>query len=225
MFDQWTQDRSDLLIKLRGEGLSATEIAREMGGGITRNAVLGRAKRMGLAKPSGTKVRWTAELSERLEILFRQGLSFSQIALQLDAGASRDAAIARARLLGLSRDRIIRDPAPRPHKTTRITRTNGNSNTMRVTEGLVHDEPALRCVEIESRNLTVLDLKPGDCRYPHGEGSEIRMCGHPAIEGRSYCAPHLALCTGPKRTLSDRDYYLAKSKQREEQRESMGLAS
>lgn len=47
----WTQERSDLCVKLYNEGLSCSVIAGRLGG-ITRNAVIGKLHRLGL---SGTR--------------------------------------------------------------------------------------------------------------------------------------------------------------------------
>jgi len=44
----WTDTRVELLTKLWADGLSASQIAAELGG-ITRNAVIGKAHRLGLA--------------------------------------------------------------------------------------------------------------------------------------------------------------------------------
>ena len=44
----WTDDRVEILTKLWGEGLSASQIARELGD-VTRNAVIGKVHRLGLA--------------------------------------------------------------------------------------------------------------------------------------------------------------------------------
>ncbi len=44
----WTDDRVDLLKKLWSEGLSASQIAAELGG-VTRNAVIGKVHRLGLS--------------------------------------------------------------------------------------------------------------------------------------------------------------------------------
>ncbi|PHR57169.1 MAG: GcrA cell cycle regulator [Robiginitomaculum sp.] len=44
----WTDDRVETLKKLWTEGLSASQIAREMGG-VTRNAVIGKVHRLGLS--------------------------------------------------------------------------------------------------------------------------------------------------------------------------------
>ncbi|MBI1251294.1 MAG: GcrA cell cycle regulator [Alphaproteobacteria bacterium] len=44
----WTDDRVALLRKLWAEGLSASQIAKQLGG-VTRNAVIGKVHRLGLA--------------------------------------------------------------------------------------------------------------------------------------------------------------------------------
>jgi GcrA cell cycle regulator len=44
----WTDERVELLKKLWAEGLSASQIAAELGG-VTRNAVIGKVHRLGLA--------------------------------------------------------------------------------------------------------------------------------------------------------------------------------
>jgi len=53
----WTDDRVEILTKLWAEGLSASQIAKQLGG-VTRNAVIGKVPRLGLsgrAKPSRPK--------------------------------------------------------------------------------------------------------------------------------------------------------------------------
>jgi GcrA cell cycle regulator len=44
----WTKDRIELLKKMWGEGLSASQIAAELGG-VSRNSVIGKVHRLGLA--------------------------------------------------------------------------------------------------------------------------------------------------------------------------------
>ncbi len=51
----WTEERIELLTKLWTEGLSASQIAAELGEGATRNAVLGKAHRLGLAQGDGKR--------------------------------------------------------------------------------------------------------------------------------------------------------------------------
>jgi len=45
----WTDDRVAVLEKLWGEGKTAAEIAKELGEGVTRNAVIGKAHRLKLS--------------------------------------------------------------------------------------------------------------------------------------------------------------------------------
>ncbi|MEX2126940.1 MAG: GcrA family cell cycle regulator [Xanthobacteraceae bacterium] len=45
----WTDERVEILKALWADGESATEIAVELGGGLTRNAVIGKVHRLGLA--------------------------------------------------------------------------------------------------------------------------------------------------------------------------------
>jgi len=52
----WTEERVERLKKLWSDGLSASQIAAELGGGVTRNAVIGKVHRLGLSgrgKPTG----------------------------------------------------------------------------------------------------------------------------------------------------------------------------
>lgn len=50
-----TDDHIEELKRLNADGLSATQIAERMGGGLTRNAVIGKLGRLGLTSGSGRK--------------------------------------------------------------------------------------------------------------------------------------------------------------------------
>lgn len=56
----WTDERVELLKKLWSDGLSASQIAAQLGDGVTRNAVIGKVHRLNLAgraKPASTGPR------------------------------------------------------------------------------------------------------------------------------------------------------------------------
>ena len=61
----WTEDRVGALKKLWLEGQSASQIAKALGGGVTRNAVIGKVHRLGLSgraapsQPARTTFRTT----------------------------------------------------------------------------------------------------------------------------------------------------------------------
>ena len=51
---QWSPERVETLTRLWAEGLSARQIAEKLGGGVTRNAVIGKAHRLNLQR--GTEI-------------------------------------------------------------------------------------------------------------------------------------------------------------------------
>jgi GcrA cell cycle regulator len=62
----WTDERIALLKKMWKEGKSAAEIAKMLGKGVTRNAVIGKAHRMGLSgRPSPIKKPAAAPKKEK----------------------------------------------------------------------------------------------------------------------------------------------------------------
>jgi GcrA cell cycle regulator len=63
----WTDDRVEMLGKLWREGVSASQIARSLGGGITRNAVIGKVHRLGLAGRAAPHVPGAGRADQRRE--------------------------------------------------------------------------------------------------------------------------------------------------------------
>jgi len=64
MKNYWTKAKVDKLSKLWGQGVSARDIAAKLGN-VSRNAVIGKANRLGLSKkniPSANKVKKIKEL-------------------------------------------------------------------------------------------------------------------------------------------------------------------
>lgn len=161
----------------------------------------------------GSGVKWTDEQVERLRALHARSLSCAMMADEMGCGFSRNAIIGKLHRLGLSssrstvhkdgnagRKRSSRKPGNR--KTIRIVKANGNSGQFRVMESAETDLQELRCVEVIPRNVSLLDLEPGQCRYPYGD-SNFTFCGHPIAEGYSYCAPHAVLSRTETRNLSE----------------------
>jgi GcrA cell cycle regulator len=148
---------------------------------------------------------WAAEHSAALREYLAKGMPFSEIADAINAkfktAYSRNAAIGRARRMGLA-------GPDRPQMPPRLDRLRelraAKSRTVDFHWPMPVFEKAepvkLRCVEIEPRHLSLIELERGDCRYPYGgdsEGDAITFCGHPRRRGSSYCAPHFQLSRNP----------------------------
>jgi GcrA cell cycle regulator len=51
--------------------------------------------------------------------------------------------------------------------------------------------------DVEPRNISLMDLKTGDCRFVYGDGPFL-FCGQPAMPGYSWCTGHAALVFAPR---------------------------
>jgi GcrA cell cycle regulator len=155
---------------------------------------------------------WPPAHCEALREFVTKGLSFAEavhaINRKFDTDYTRSAAIGRARRMGLLARPRPRSPGPRPPtKAKARAKTSGALRSRERPKGELMpsapSEPAksvkLRCVGVTPRLLPLVDLGPGDCRYPYGgdkEGEAITFCGHPRLPGSSYCGPHFHLTRG-----------------------------
>jgi GcrA cell cycle regulator len=153
---------------------------------------------------------WAPEHSDALRKLIAERLSFSEIAAainkQFKTSYSRNATLGRARRMGLAGPARPEEPSGvsswlnrlgerRPAKLKPPGLRRAMPSAFEGTEA-----PKLRCVGIEPRRLSLIQLEHGDCRYPYGgdeEGEVITFCGHPRRPGSSYCTPHFHLSRGP----------------------------
>lgn len=160
------------------------------------------------------QTNWAPEHSEALREYHAKGMSFSEIANAINTkfktAYSRNAALGRAKRMGLAGRERAEEPQSRPELPPlaiplRKARERHLPESAWPMPFFERTETAkLRCVEIAPRHLALLDLEPGDCRYPYGgdaEGEAITFCGHPRCLGSSYCAPHFHLTRGPDAAL------------------------
>lgn len=152
---------------------------------------------------------WASEHSDALREHLALGMTYSAIARAINAkfntAYSRNAAIGRAKRMGLAGNQRPGDwtrPVPRDQRPSlhRLREHYAAASRWFVPVFESVEMPKLRCVDLEPRHLSLLELEPGDCRYPHGadeEGEAITFCGHPRREGSSYCAAHFHLTRGP----------------------------
>lgn len=144
---------------------------------------------------------WTDHKVDKLKDLYGMGWSCSMIAADLGDGITRNAVIGKIHRLGLERrgggSHAVVETGPRYTKA-RKPAAPSQMAPRKVVRSSVEREN-LRCVEIEPRHISLIDLEPGDCRYPFGDGP-FTHCGHPKMDGASYCTPHFYLSIGPGTT-------------------------
>jgi GcrA cell cycle regulator len=149
---------------------------------------------------------WASEHSDALREFLGKGLSFSEAARAINSifntSYSRSAALGRARRLRLEAEERRTPSIPtQPVDLHDIPKPRPSAS---MAAALLWPAPAfkemktlkLRCVGVEPRQLSLVELEKGDCRYPYGgdeEGEAITFCGHPRRSDSSYCAPHFHL--------------------------------
>jgi GcrA cell cycle regulator len=146
---------------------------------------------------------WAPEHSDALREYLAKGMSYSRAAEAVNAkfgtAYTRSAALGRGTRMGLTG---LEKPAdsrkvPREAHTSRLRKSRRHRAAAQVQPKSVPAKPVkLRCVGIKPRLLSLVDLEPGDCRYPYGgdrDGEAVAFCGNPRREGSSYCTPHFHL--------------------------------
>lgn len=167
----WTDDRVELLKKLWMEGLSASQIAGELGEGVTRNAVIGKVHRLKLsarAKPTNTTPR--ARPAARPAPRRPAGPSVS-------TGGSAAASAAKPRQT-MSRPQVM--------GATALAMSP-------VIEAEMYVAPAVAEIFIpEDKRLSLLQLNEHTCKWPIGDPltKDFYFCGQHSLDTGPYCEFH-----------------------------------
>ena len=186
----WTDERVERLSTLWLEGRSASQIAAELGGGVSRNAVIGKVHRLGL---SGRAVPPAAEAAPRVpdateaevpvEVLLVEAPGVVEAAPMPESTPAREVEAACAAPADRPEIRAAVSPAPMP-------------------EPIHFDLPALRPRDVLlplSDRVTILELGASMCRWPIGDptSAEFRFCGCRATGTLPYCQEHARLAFQP----------------------------
>ena len=170
----WTDERVETLKKLWMEGLSASQIAGELGEGVTRNAVIGKVHRLKLsarAKPtnSAPRARPAARPAPRRVASPSAGMSSP-----MSGGAAKMA---------------------RP--TMQASRPQSIGNTALAMDPQMEQQlyvaPAAAELFIpEDKRLSLLQLTEATCKWPIGDplSKDFYFCGQHSLESGPYCDFH-----------------------------------
>ncbi|MEM6974051.1 MAG: GcrA family cell cycle regulator [Pseudomonadota bacterium] len=187
----WTDERVEKLRELWAEGMSASKIAKELGG-VTRNAVIGKVHRLGLSNrgssssssaPAPAEEPATDTMAEAPPPSPAEPRPRPRLATTTPAPAP----------LPIRREPVIRDASqPRPPGLP-----TPEEESARAT---------LAEIEKMARRLTLLELTERTCKWPIGDPNDdnFHFCGLPAVPGKPYCEHHVAIAFQPLSTRRDR---------------------
>jgi GcrA cell cycle regulator len=195
----WTEERIERLKSMWTEGATASQIAEELGG-VSRNAVIGKAHRLGLeSRPSPVKPGEEKE---------KKAKPAPAPKAARPAPAQKPAPVAaepRSQVAEPPRPAVTTAPAPqqqRPADPQAIQyRSVGPGGFIRQgpgdTQAPIPPAPPRRLVPAKpsaevADKTSLLDLNDRVCRWPMGHPGEpdFHFCGNPANPGYPYCVDH-----------------------------------
>jgi GcrA cell cycle regulator len=184
----WTDDRVEILKKMWGEGQSASQIAKELGG-VTRNAVIGKVHRLGLSNRAGSggnaKTEAKAKPAAKTE-------AKPKAATKPEAATAAEPEAEYKPVLPI-RKQII--PAGQPLPPQPSANEISPEALAKVSE-----------IEKKAKRLTLMELTERTCKWPVGDPAtdDFWFCGLPVKTGKPYCEAHVGVAFQPMSARRDR---------------------
>jgi GcrA cell cycle regulator len=185
----WTDERIETLKKMWDSGLTATQIAEELGG-VSRNAVIGKAHRLGLpARPSPVKPNEP------------KAAAAPKPAPAPVAAPAPTAPAPAPKVVAVEPEPREAAPAPEPKAEGPVLRSVGPGGFLRQNPGEqaapITPAPPRRLVPAKPSDAiagktTLLDLNDRICKWPLGHPGEpdFHFCGDKVNPGFPYCVAH-----------------------------------
>ncbi len=185
----WTDERVELLKKMWGEGQSASQIAKELGG-VTRNAVIGKVHRLGLSNRATGAGAAKAEPKEKPAPAPKAEAKPKPAPKTEPA---RPAPAPEAKPATPARRQII--PAGQPLPPQPSANEISPEALAKVNE-----------VEKKAKKLTLMELTEKTCKWPVGDPAteDFWFCGLPVEPGKPYCEAHVGVAFQPMSSRRDR---------------------
>jgi GcrA cell cycle regulator len=194
----WTEERIDRLKSMWTKGATASQIAEELGG-VSRNAVIGKAHRLGLeSRPSPVKPGEEKEKKAKAPPPPRAAKPAPAPKVAAPAPQPKEPSPEASRRPVSAGTAAAQ---PKPGETTIQYRSVGPGGFIRQGPGdtqapippaqprrLVPGKPSAEVAD----KTSLLDLNDRVCRWPMGHPGEpdFHFCGNPANPGYPYCVDH-----------------------------------
>jgi GcrA cell cycle regulator len=188
----WTDDRVEILKKLWGEGHSASQIAKELGG-VTRNAVIGKVHRLGLSNRATSSSSSKSDTKSKTAV---KSMSNTKKVLNKTSASkvtsANSPAEPRSNVTSLRRQII---PAGQPLPPQPSANEISPEALARVNE-----------IEKKAKKISLLELTERTCKWPVGDPAteEFWFCGLPSQAGKPYCEAHVGVAFQPMSQRRDR---------------------
>ncbi|MFK7744893.1 MAG: GcrA family cell cycle regulator [Roseobacter sp.] len=182
----WTDERVELLKKMWGEGQSASQIAKELGG-VTRNAVIGKVHRLGLSNRATT----TAKPEAKAKAAPKAEAKAKAPPKPAEPAAKAEAA-----------------PAPKPLPARKQIIPAGQPLPPQPSANEISPEALAKvsAIEKKAKKISLMELTERTCKWPVGDPAteDFWFCGLPVQQGKPYCEAHVGVAFQPMSSRRDR---------------------
>lgn len=188
----WTDERVELLKKMWGEGQSASQIAKELGG-VTRNAVIGKVHRLGLSN------RATSTAAAKPDAKPKPTAAAKPEPKPRPSPKTEAA-------------RPITPPTPSDGRPNLPARKQiipaGQPLPPQPSANEISPEALAKVNEIEkkAKKISLMELTERTCKWPVGDPAteDFWFCGLPVQAGKPYCEAHVGVAFQPMSARRDR---------------------
>ena len=198
----WTDERVETLKKMWGEGQSASQIAKELGG-VTRNAVIGKVHRLGLSTRTGGGGTTPAPQAKPPPA---SRLCHAHKPARQHQPNAPPAQPERAPAF-VSDD----PPPPRPSNVTPLRKPivpAGQPLPPQPSANEISPEALAKVHEVEktAKRISLMELTERTCKWPIGDPAtqDFYFCGLPVQQGKPYCEAHVGVAFQPMSARRDR---------------------
>lgn len=190
----WTDERVEILKKMWGEGQSASQIAKELGG-VTRNAVIGKVHRLGLSNRAGSGGA-KADAKPKAE------------AKPKKAAPKPKAEPKAAKPVPEMKTEPAVPPRPAGATNRKAIIPAGQPLPPQPSANEISPEALAKVNEVEkkAKKLSLMELTERTCKWPVGDPAteHFWFCGLPVQAGKPYCEAHVGVAFQPMSSRRDR---------------------
>lgn len=198
----WTDERVETLKRMWGDGSSASQIAKELGG-VTRNAVIGKVHRLGLSNrnldegketaPEAAPVRAEAPKAETSVPDAPEAPEAPPVVEEDDDDEPRTMAAVPpgTGITSLRKPLMAGQPLPPQPSANEIS-----------AEALAK----VNAVEKTAKKISLMELTERTCKWPIGDPATPKFwfCGLQVQAGKPYCEAHVTVAFQPMSSRRDR---------------------
>ncbi|MCO4843273.1 MAG: GcrA cell cycle regulator [Yoonia sp.] len=201
----WTDERVETLKKMWGEGQSASQIAKELGG-VTRNAVIGKVHRLGLSNRAGTT---SAAPSKAAKEKVAAKPATKAPAKPKPAPAAKTTAAPAAKEKKEEEEVLELDENGIPISAARrAIIPAGQPLPPQPSANEISPEALAKVSEVEktAKRITLMELTEKTCKWPVGDPAtdDFWFCGLNVQTGKPYCEAHVGVAFQPMSSRRDR---------------------